>query len=79
MLQSDWLATSRIFCDILLVEQYPTSREKNKMASRFVSMNDEEIGVLLENSTPKNTKKSTKFAMKVFDGKPNVNVYKIYP
>ena len=49
------------------------------MASRFVSMNDEEIGVLLENSTPKNTKKSTKFAMKVFDGKPNVNVYKIYP
>ena len=68
-----------IICDILLVEQYPTSREKNKMASRFGSMNHGGIGVLLENCTPKNTRKSTKFAMEVFDGKPNVNVYKMYP
>ena len=39
------------------------------MAERFGHLNENEIQVLLEKSTPKCTEKATKFGMKVFDGK----------
>ena len=39
------------------------------MAERFGHLNENEIQVLLEKSTPKCTEKVTKFGMKVFDGK----------
>ncbi|XP_060793157.1 uncharacterized protein LOC132896388 isoform X2 [Neoarius graeffei] len=37
------------------------------MAERFVEAMEDEIKTLLENTTPKNTKKATKYGMKVFD------------
>ena len=39
------------------------------MADRFIHLNENEIQVLLEKSTPKCTEKATEFGMKVFDGK----------
>ena len=39
------------------------------MADRVIHLNENEIQVLLEKSTPKCTEKATKFGMKVFDGK----------
>ena len=39
------------------------------MAERLGHLNENEIQVLLEKSTPKCTEKATKFGMKMFDGK----------
>ena len=47
--------------------------EKVKMAERFAQPTKDEIKSLIENKTPKNTKKATKFGMKVFDGKKDIS------
>ena len=39
--------------------------------SRFPEATDREIKVLVDNAIPKNTKKSTKYAINVFDGNKN--------
>ena len=43
------------------------------MAERFAQPTEDEIKSLIENRTPKNTKKATKFGMKVFDGKKDIS------
>ena len=43
------------------------------MAERFAQPTEDEIKSLIENKTPKNTKKATKFGMKVFDGKKDIS------
>ena len=47
--------------------------EKVKMEERFAQPTEDEIKSLIENRTPKNTKKATKFGMKVFDGKKDIS------
>ena len=50
---------------------------KNKMAgvnSRFASVSDSEILKIQEDTVPENTKKATKFGMKVFRGKRRLNI-----
>ena len=50
---------------------------KNKMAgvnSRFASVSESEILKIQEDAVPENTKKATKFGMKVFRGKRRVNI-----
>ena len=42
------------------------------MAERFAQPTEDEIKSLIESKTPKNTKKATKFEMKVFDGKKDI-------
>ena len=38
-------------------------------ASRFVNVSEEEINLLKENASPRNTKHATKFGMTLFKGK----------
>jgi hypothetical protein len=38
------------------------------MAEHFPQMNEDEMQKLLENSTPKNTKRITQYGMKIFNG-----------
>ena len=50
---------------------------KNKMAGvnpRFASVSESEILKIQVDAVPKNTKKATKFGMKVFRGKRRVNI-----
>ena len=50
---------------------------KNKMAgvnSRFASVSESEILKIQEDAEPKNTKKATKFGMKVFRGKRRLTI-----
>ena len=50
---------------------------KNKMAgvnSRFASASESEILKIQEDAVPENTKKATKFGMKVFRGKRKLNI-----
>ena len=50
---------------------------KNKMAgvnSRFASVSESEILKMQEDAVPENTKKATKFGMKVFKGKRRFNI-----
>ena len=50
---------------------------KNKMAgvnSRFASVSESEILKIQEDAVPENTKKATKFGMKVFRGKRRLNI-----
>ena len=50
---------------------------KNKMAgvnSRFASVLESEILKIQEDAVPENTKKATKFGMKVFRGKRRLNI-----
>ena len=52
---------------------------KNKMAgvnSRFASVSESEILKIQEDAVPENTKKATKFGMKVFRGKGRLNICK---
>ena len=52
-------------------------RDKNKMAgvnSRFASVSQSEILKIQEDAVPENTKKTTKFGMKVFRGKRRLNI-----
>ena len=39
------------------------------MAERFALITEEEINLLVDKAIPKNTKKSTSYAVNVFDGK----------
>jgi hypothetical protein len=39
------------------------------MSNRFKNIESHEIEQILNNAIPDNTKKATKFAMKIFDGK----------
>jgi len=50
---------------------------KNKMAganSRFASVSESEILEIQEDAVPENTKRVTKFGMKVFRGKRRLNI-----
>ena len=50
---------------------------KNKMAgvnSRFASVSESEISKIQEDAVPENTKRATKFGMKVFRGKRRLNI-----
>ena len=50
---------------------------KNKMAgvnSRFANVSESEILRIQEHAVPENTKKATKFGMKVFRGKRKLNI-----
>ena len=50
---------------------------KNKMAgvnSHFASVSESEILKIQEDAVPENTKKATKFGMKVFRGKRRLNI-----
>ena len=50
---------------------------KNKMAgvnSRFASVSESEILKIQEDAVPENTKRATKFGMKVFRGKTKLNI-----
>ena len=50
---------------------------KNKMAgvnSRFASVSESEILKIQEDAVPENTKRATKFGMKVFRGKRRLNI-----
>ena len=44
------------------------------MAERFAFVTEEEINLLVDKAIPENTKKSTSYAVDVFDGKLFVNV-----
>ena len=51
--------------------------KKTKMAgvkSRFASVSESEILKIQEDAVPENTKKATKFGMKVFRGKRRLNI-----
>ena len=43
------------------------------MAERFAFVTEEEINLLVDRAVPENTKKSTSYAVNVFDGKLFVN------
>ena len=45
-----------------------------RMAERFAFVTEEEINLLVDKAIPENTKKSTSYAINVFDGKLFVNV-----
>ena len=45
-----------------------------KMGERFAFVTEEEINLLVEKAVPLNTKKSTSYALNVFDGKLFANV-----
>ena len=50
---------------------------KNKLAgvnSRFTSVSESEILKIQEDAVPENTKKATKFGMKVYRGKRTLNI-----
>ena len=50
---------------------------KNKMVdvnSRFASVSESEILKIQDDTVPENTKKATKFGMKVFRGKRRLNI-----
>jgi len=50
---------------------------RNKMAgvnSRFASFSESEILKIQENAVPENTKRATKFGMKVFRGRRRLNI-----
>ena len=44
------------------------------MGERFAVVSEEDINLLVEKALPENTKKSTSYAVNVFDGKLLVNV-----
>ena len=44
------------------------------MGERFAVVSDEDINLLVEKAVQENTKKSTSYAVNVFDGKLLVNV-----
>ena len=44
------------------------------MAERFAFVTEEEINLLVDKAIPENTKKSTSYAVNVFDGELFVNV-----
>ena len=44
------------------------------MTERFAFVTEEEINLLADKAIPENTKKSTSYAVNVFDGKLFVNV-----
>ena len=62
---SDWLAQRCIASTIHL----RANREKNKMASRFASVTEEQILSINEADVPNNTEMATKFGLTVFNGK----------
>lgn len=43
--------------------------EKIKMADRFANLREQEIEALLQNVIPDNTKKTTRYGIKIFNGK----------
>ena len=45
-----------------------------KMGERFAFVTDEEINLMVDKAVPLNTKKSTSYAVNVFDGKLFANV-----
>ena len=50
------------------------------MAERFAFVTEEEINLLVDRTVPENTKKSTSYAVNVFDGKLFVNrIRHLYP
>ena len=61
-----WLASSKVISQVLFTSEQP---KKNKMASRFPSVSEEEILSMNEEAVPKNTKMATKFGLTVFNGK----------
>ena len=44
------------------------------MGEHFAVLSEEDINLLVEKAVPENTKKSTSYAVNVFDGKLLVNV-----
>ena len=62
---ADWLIKRRISCAI----HAPRSQIREKMASRFVSVLEEEILKINEEGTPLSTKKATKFGVSLFGSK----------
>ena len=48
------------------------------MGERFAIVSEEGINLLVEKAVPENTKKSTSYAVNVFDGKLLVNVRLIF-
>ena len=44
------------------------------MGERFAVVSEEDINLLVEKAVPENTKKSTSYAVNIFDGKLLVNV-----
>ena len=51
-----------------------------RMAERFAFVTEEEIHLLVDRAVPENTKKSTSYAINVFDGKLFVNrIRHLYP
>ena len=61
-----WLASLEVIIQVLFTSEQPKG---NKMASRFASISVKEILSMNEEAVPKNTKKSTKFGVTVFNGK----------
>ena len=55
-----WLACSEVISQALFTSEQP---KKNKMASRFASVSEEEILSMNEEAVPKNTKMATKFGV----------------
>jgi len=55
-----------VISQVLFTSEQP---KKNKMASRFPSVSEEEILSMNEEAVPKNTKMATKFGLTVFNGK----------
>ena len=47
---------------------------EEKQSTRFLESSDGEIKELVANAVPENTKKSTKYAVNVFEGKEKLRV-----
>ena len=60
------MASSEVISQVLFTSEQP---KRNKMASRFASVSEEEILSINEEAVPKNTKMATKFGVTVFNGK----------
>ena len=48
------------------------------MGERFGFVTEQDINLLVDKAVPENTRKSTSYAVSVFDGKLYVNVSKVY-
>ena len=54
------MASSEVISQVLFTSEQP---KRNKMASRFASISEEEILSINEEAVPKNTKMATKFGV----------------
>ena len=60
------MATPEVIIQVQFTSEKP---KRNKMASRFPSISENEILSLNQEAVPKNTKMATKFDVTVFDSK----------